>query len=102
MATPASATLADCTDLYVIRLHMNMSDGLPQMELAETPTALSGSYRVFPTSGYLERTYQALYVALLAAKISRKKIRVLTSAPDTCFISTGTYLLTQFEIQADP
>jgi hypothetical protein len=102
LATPASATLSDCKDLYVVRLHMNMSDGLPQVVLAENPSALSGSYWVYPNSGFPERSYQALYSALLTAKISRKKIRVFTNASDSCSIGTGTHNLTMFEVQPDP
>ena len=101
-AMPAQADLADCANLYVLRLHINMSDPRPQVVLANSPNDPSGSRWIYPATGLTERAYQQLSAVLLSAKMMRTPVTIVTNAANGCDIVANAPYLTAVEIGKTP
>lgn len=100
VASPAQATLADCGNLYVIRVYFSMAEPRPQAVFAESPTATSGSYWQYPTTGLTDRAYQQPYATLLTAKTGKLRVAISTDGPGNCDIAASTHYLTAIEIMS--
>ena len=99
IGAPARASLATCTNLYVLRIYSNMSDPRPQAIFGETPNASSGSTWTYSATGWTDRAYQQLLSILLTAKSTGKTVSVVTDASGGCDIVAGGHYLTAIELE---
>jgi len=95
----ASATLADCHNLYVLRINTVASNASQSVVFAESPSAASGSYFTYLDTSLPDRAYQELSATLLTAKSQVRTVSVTTDASGGCSIASGSYHLTQLELE---
>lgn len=99
LASSASATLADCHNLYVLRINTVASNASQSVVFAESPSAASGSYFTYLDTSLPDRAYQELSAMLLTAKSQMRTVSVTTDASGGCSIASGSYHVTQLELE---
>lgn len=99
-SAPASATLSDCKNLYVLQINTYSSNASQGVVFAESPSATSGSYFTYlNTTTLSDRAYQQLSAMLLTAKATGRTVHVVTDGPGGCSISSNSYFIAQLELE---
>ncbi|AOT07736.1 hypothetical protein [Pseudoalteromonas luteoviolacea] len=98
---PALAAFNKCTGVYVGRIVINNQLGLDKVVLMESPESTSGSSWVNFAGWDKDAKKEALSV-LMAAKVSRHRVDVATTAGDRCSIGTPNRTFYEVILSTNP